>query len=106
VTFSDIVVVGAVANIRLKGIRSLGGTVERLRYERIEFRTVGVMLIINMDYKHEPPSATPPAVRDVSLLNVSGWGILAADAHCLPEAPCTGFTHSTACSPTRAPARW
>ena len=28
----------------------------------------------------------------VRMLNVSGWGILAADAHCLPESPCTGFT--------------
>lgn len=91
VTFRDISVVGSVAGIRFKAVRSLGGVVARVRYERVQFRTVGVMLIINLDYHHEPLSSTPPVVRDISLVNITGWGILASDAHCLPESPCKGF---------------
>ena len=79
--------------MRVKAVRSAGGVVSGLLYENIQMRAVGVLMSINMDFRHEPANATrpPPVLRDVALRNISGWGVSAALLQCLPESPCEGL---------------
>jgi polygalacturonase len=93
VTFRDSTVVGALVGVRLKAVRSAGGTVSGVTYENIQFRAVGVVMSFNLNFRHEQPNASfpPPVIREVRLRNLTGWGVSSALLQCLPESPCEGL---------------
>ena len=63
VTFRDSTVTGALVGVRIKAVRSAGGEIAGLTYENLELRAVGVGLSMNLDFRHEAPSATRPPPR-------------------------------------------
>lgn len=89
ITWRDSVAIGALTGIRLKGIRSQGGVIENLLYENIHFRSVGLLMTIDLDFHHEGTvSANPPVYKDITLRNITAWGAAAGQLNCLPESPC------------------
>lgn len=89
VTYRDIVMIGALTGIRMKAQRKRGGDIVGLSYENIQLRSVGIMLSVEMDYKHDGvPSTNPPSFNGVTLKNITGWGDLASVVQCIPESPC------------------
>ncbi len=92
VTYRNSVMIGALTGIRLKAQRKLGGDIVNLLYENIQLRSVGIMISVEMDYKHDGVvSKNPPTFNGVTLRNITGWGDLASFIKCLPESPCKGW---------------
>jgi polygalacturonase len=89
VSYRNLVVIGALTGVRLKAQRKRGGNIVNLLYENIQFRSVGIMISVEMDYKHDDVVSTnPPTFNGVKLRNISGWGDLASIIQCIPESPC------------------
>jgi len=63
ITWRDSVAIGALTGIRLKGIRSQGGVIENLLYENIHFRSVGLLMTIDLDFHHEGTVSEPARVQ-------------------------------------------
>lgn len=94
ITYRNIVMKGSTTGIRIKAQRvgNVPNTLSHVTYENIELRSVGIMISVELDFKHTGVvSATPPQVNNVTLRNVTGWGDLASMISCLPESPCTGW---------------
>ena len=92
VTYRNLVVIGALTGVRLKAQRKLGGDIVNLLYENIQFRSVGIMISVEMDYKHDGVVSTnPPKFNGVTLRNITGWGDLASVIQCVPESPCSDW---------------
>jgi len=92
VTWRNLVMIGGLTGIRMKAQRKRGGDIVNLVYENIQLRSVGIMISVEMDYKHDGVvSSNPPSFNGVTLRNISGWGDLASVIQCVSESPCTGW---------------
>lgn len=68
-----------------------------IAFQRLRFETVAIMFSINMAFNHAGPAHNKsliPAIRDVWVDSIEGWGVASGLLNCPPEAPCTNFTLS------------
>eukprot|EP01120_Amphizonella_sp_Union-15-10_P010246 TRINITY_DN4081_c0_g1_i3.p1 TRINITY_DN4081_c0_g1~~TRINITY_DN4081_c0_g1_i3.p1 ORF type:complete len:379 (+),score=26.14 TRINITY_DN4081_c0_g1_i3:45-1181(+) len=95
VTLRDSTFIGSSAGIILSSYRNVTGTIESIICTDLIFISVGTIFSVVMNYGHESETASfseYPQIQNISLLNLSGFGLVAAHVDCLSESRCTGFS--------------
>jgi polygalacturonase len=85
VVYKDSIMQNCLTGVRIKAQRAHGGELKGLRWESIEFQSVGIMISVETDYKHTGVvSENPPLVNDVVQRNISySWDTVAGLFFCV-----------------------